>query len=322
MYFNYLEKVWWFFFLWRFFNFKKKKFKVFFRMVPQRKHARKAWMVSNIIEEQVVPNEKQVIIVYVAPHSQGMSWEVHFEFAYGHVRTHPCFPCKNKDGLFFVNFICCNTWMFLIKFLSHNRILSWFLVHNTFIFFYLKLWFNAIPSYCWHCGDWPRCNPHYVCWFSAILSFFTIVVVGLGVISHYVRCFGAIPSSCFMLWWLAQMKYLQYLYQILHLKRFLVQFKMSMEMQWKIMHVLMKAQDGVARWMHALVFMRPNGYSVSTWSEHTPFKCRPGNQSFHLLILGSLSNRIMVLWMLVFWATHMEGKSKMRRRPLIECKRK
>jgi hypothetical protein len=30
-------------------------------------------MVSNIIEEQAVPNEKQVIIVYVAPHSQGMS---------------------------------------------------------------------------------------------------------------------------------------------------------------------------------------------------------------------------------------------------------
>jgi hypothetical protein len=51
--------------------------------------------------------------------------------------------------------------------------------------------------------------PHYVCRFSAILSFLTIVVVGLGVISHYVCCFGAIPSSCFMLWWLAQMQYLQ-----------------------------------------------------------------------------------------------------------------
>jgi len=78
-------------------------------MVLQRKHAQKAWMVSNIIEEQAVPNEKQVIIVYVAPHSQGMSWEVHFEFVYGHVRTHPYFPCKNKDGFSFVNFICCIT---------------------------------------------------------------------------------------------------------------------------------------------------------------------------------------------------------------------
>ncbi len=47
-----------------------------------------------------MPNEKQVIIVYVASLSQGMLWKVHFEFAYGHIKTHPYFPCKNKDGFF------------------------------------------------------------------------------------------------------------------------------------------------------------------------------------------------------------------------------
>jgi hypothetical protein len=41
-------------------------------MPPQRKHAQKARKVSNIIEEQKVPNEKQIIIVYAAPPSQGM----------------------------------------------------------------------------------------------------------------------------------------------------------------------------------------------------------------------------------------------------------
>jgi len=66
----------------------------------QRKHIGKAQKVSNIIEEQKMPNEKQVIIVYVAPPSQGILSEVHFEFAYGHIRYHPYFPCKNKDGFF------------------------------------------------------------------------------------------------------------------------------------------------------------------------------------------------------------------------------
>jgi hypothetical protein len=55
-------------------------------------------------------------------------------------------------GFFLSIFFCCNTWTFLIKFLSHSKILPWFLVHNTFILFYLGLWFSAIPSYYWPCG--------------------------------------------------------------------------------------------------------------------------------------------------------------------------
>jgi len=68
-----------------------------FRMVPWRKCAWKAWKVSNTIEEQA-------IIVYSASSSQGMSWKVHFEFAYGHIKTEPYFPCDNKDGFFFCQF--------------------------------------------------------------------------------------------------------------------------------------------------------------------------------------------------------------------------
>ncbi len=105
----------------------------------------------NIIEEQT-------IVMYVASPSQGMSWKVHFEFAYGHIKTHPYSPCKSKDEFFLVNFFCSNTWTFLIRCFSHNKILAWFLVHNIFILFYLGLWFNAIPSYCWHYGGWPKCN--------------------------------------------------------------------------------------------------------------------------------------------------------------------
>jgi len=52
---------------------------------------------------------------------------------------------------------------------------------------------------------------------------------------------------------------------------------MSMEMQWKIINRLIKSQNGVARWMHALVFMWRNGYSASTWSKHTPFECKLGD---------------------------------------------
>jgi len=121
--------------------FLKKNLEFCFRMVPQRKHAWKGWKVLNTIE-------KQTIIIYLALPFQGMLWKVHSEFAYGHIKTHLYSPCKNKDGFFFVNFFCYNTWTFLIKFLSHNKILPWFLVHNTFIFFYLGLWFSVIPSYC------------------------------------------------------------------------------------------------------------------------------------------------------------------------------
>ncbi len=89
-------------------------------MAPQRKHAQKAWKVSNTIEEQVVLNiieeqampnriEKQAIVIFVAPAFQGMSWKVHFKFAYGHIRAHPYSPCENKDGFFLVNFFCNNT---------------------------------------------------------------------------------------------------------------------------------------------------------------------------------------------------------------------
>ncbi len=54
-------------------------------------------------------------------------------------------------------------------------------------------------------------------------------------------------------------------------------------------------QNGVARWMHALVLMWPNGYFVNTQSEHTPFKCKQRNQGAHVLVLGGLSNKIMIL---------------------------
>jgi hypothetical protein len=127
-------------------------------MAPPRKHVEKARKLWNTIEEQTVPNEEHVIVIYATLLFQGMSWEVHFEFAYGNIRTHPYFRMESKDGCFFVNLFCCNTWMFLIKFFSHNKKLSWFLVHNTFILFYLGLWFSVIPSYYWHCGGWFRCN--------------------------------------------------------------------------------------------------------------------------------------------------------------------
>jgi cellulose synthase/poly-beta-1,6-N-acetylglucosamine synthase-like glycosyltransferase len=129
-------------------------------MVIQTKHAWKAQKVSNTIVEQMVPNtiEKQAIVIYVAMSSQGMSWKVHSKFAYGHIKTHPYSICKNENGLFFVKFFCNNTWTFRIKFFSHNIIFPWFLVHNTFILFYLQLWFCAILSSSWHCDKWPRCN--------------------------------------------------------------------------------------------------------------------------------------------------------------------
>jgi len=47
-------------------------------------------------------------------------------------------------------------------------------------------------------------------------------------------------------------------------------------MQWRIMNGLTKVQDGVANWMHALVLMKPNGCSLSIWSEHTPFEYKGG----------------------------------------------
>jgi hypothetical protein len=101
--------------------------------------------MPNIIEEQA-------IVVYVTLPFQGISWKVHSEFVYGHIKTHFYFPCKSKDGVFFGQFFCSNTWTFFIKCFSY-KILPWFLVHDTFILFYLGLWYNAIPSYCWHYGD-------------------------------------------------------------------------------------------------------------------------------------------------------------------------
>jgi hypothetical protein len=146
--------------------------------------------VSTIIEEQA-------IVVYGALPSQGMSWKVYSKFAYGHIKTHPYSPCENKDGFFLANFFCSNTWTFLIKFFSHNKILPWFLIHNTFILFYLGLWFNVMPSYCWHYGGWPRCNsPLCMLIYYNTFIFFTIVVASLSEISHYVHCFSVIPSSC------------------------------------------------------------------------------------------------------------------------------
>jgi hypothetical protein len=68
-----------------------------------------------------------------------------------------------------------------------------------------------------------------------------------------------------------------------------------MEMQWKIVNGLRMAQDGVARWMHALVYMQPNGCYISTWSKHTPFQCKSRDQGVHLFILRGLGNKITVL---------------------------
>ncbi len=184
--------------------------------------------MPNIIEEQA-------IVVYVALPFQGISWKVHSKFVYGHIKTHPYSPCKNKDGFFLVNVFCSDIWTFLIKCFSHNRILPWFLVQNTFILFYLGLWFCAIPSYCWHYGGWSKCNT-------------------------FISCTRFCTS------------------------KFLLQFKMKVEM-W--VNGLTKAQDGFVRWMHALVLMRPNGCSVTTWNKHTFFECKPRNQGIHLLILGA-----------------------------------
>ncbi len=74
--------------------------------------------------------------------------------------------------------------------------------------------------------------------------------------------------------------------------------------------------------LYALVFMRPNGCFVSTWSKHTPFECKLENQGVHLFILRGLGNKITVLWMFVFWATHMQGKNGMRRRAFDQMKKK
>jgi hypothetical protein len=65
----------------------------------------------------------------------------------------------------------------------------------------------------------------------------------------------------------------QFQTQILHLKRFILQCKMSMEMQWKKMNGFMKAQEGVARLMHALFLMMPSGCFVDTWTKHMASRC-------------------------------------------------
>jgi len=54
---------------------------------------------------------------------------------------------------------------------------------------------------------------------------------------------------------------------------------MSMEMQWRIVNGLKKAQDGVARWMHALVFMCLNG-ALSTFGANTI----PSNASQEIMV--------------------------------------
>jgi hypothetical protein len=41
-------------------------------MALQRKCARKARKMPNIIEKQLVPNEEQTIVIYATPPSQGM----------------------------------------------------------------------------------------------------------------------------------------------------------------------------------------------------------------------------------------------------------
>ncbi len=160
---------------------------------------------------------------------------------------------------FFVNVFYNNTWTFLIKFLSHNKILPWFFVHNTFILFYLGLWFSAIPS-------------------LVVPNFAPQKVPPLIQDEH-----GNIMEDS----------------------------------EW--------GYKG-SRWCYK-VDACTSSYAVkwcfvSTWIEHTPFKCKPRDHGIHLLILGGVGNKIMVLWMFVFWTTRMHGKSEMRRRPLIKWKRK
>ncbi len=50
--------------------------------------------------------------------------------------------------------------------------------------------------------------------------------------------------------------------------------------------------------MHALVFMRPSGCFIDTWTKHMAFKCNSVDLGIHLLILGVLSNKTTLLWML------------------------
>jgi hypothetical protein len=97
-------------------------------MAPWKKHAQKSQKVSNTIE-------KQMIVIYVALIFQGMSWKVHSNFAYAHIKTHPYFPCESEKKVFLVNFLYSNTWTIQIKFLSQNKILPWFFIHNIFLLF-------------------------------------------------------------------------------------------------------------------------------------------------------------------------------------------
>jgi hypothetical protein len=63
---------------------------------------------------------------------------------------------------------------------------------------------------------------------------------------------------------------------------------MNMEMQWKRMNGFIKAQEGDAKWMHALVFMWPNGYFVNIWTKHMAFKCNWVDLGIHLLVSRGL----------------------------------
>jgi hypothetical protein len=48
---------------------------------------------------------------------------------------------------------------------------------------------------------------------------------------------------------------------------------MNIEMQWRIVNGFTKAQDGVARWMHALVFMWPNCWVLrALFLVHPPWR--------------------------------------------------
>jgi len=101
------------------------------------------------------------------------------------------------------------------------------------------------------------------------LHFFVIVVAGLSVISHYIRCFNAIPSLIVL-----DLAFQEVLPPI--------QDENGDVNEW-----VEKGSKCFAKWMHALVLMWPNGYSISTWSKHTPFKCKQKNQGIHYLSWGA-----------------------------------
>jgi hypothetical protein len=83
-----------------------------------------------------------------------------------------------------------------------------------------------------------------------------------------------------------------------------------MEMQWKILNGSMKAQDGVARWMHALIFMQPNGCFINTWTKHMGIKCKWVNLDIRLLIPMGLEYKIILHECLYFEQPACKVKTK------------